>query len=270
MSAISGYSSSYSNYSNYSGQVRERPSEEQMAAMKKAMYDKADADGSGGLSKTELTDFLAKGPNGDSIDSESTFTSFDSDGDGSISEDEMDKGMQSLRSQMESNMNKARFGGEQGQGMGGMKEPPSLTELFSKADSGEDGSIDATEFADFISKGPQASQINAEEAFAQFDTDGDGALSSDEFQTGMKDMMASMPPPPPPPNKGSSDSDDSSSSSKNIMSSLDSDGDGTIDEEELTTGLSSTKVQEMISAYIKQMSSSYSTSSDSLLSTLTA
>lgn len=199
MSAISGYSSSYSNYSNYSGQVRERPSEEQMAAMKKAMYDKADADGSGGLSKTELTDFLAKGPNGDSIDSESTFTSFDSDGDGSISEDEMDKGMQSLRSQMESNMNKARFGGEQGQGMG--------------------------------------------------------------------DMMS---PPPPPPNKGLSDSDGSSSSSKNIMSSLDSDGDGTIDEEELTTGLSSTKVQEMISAYIKQMSSSYSTSSDSLLSTLTA
>ncbi|HOI83853.1 MAG TPA: hypothetical protein PKW30_06050, partial [Campylobacterales bacterium] len=71
-------------------------------------------------------------------------------------------------------------------------------------------------------------------------------------------------------NKGSSDSDDSSSSSKNIMSSLDSDGDGTIDEEELTTGLSNTKIQEMISAYMKQMSSSYSTSSDSLLSTLTA
>ncbi len=269
MSAISSYSSSYSNYSNYSGQVREKPSEEQMAAMKQAMYDKADTDGSGGLSKTELTDFLAQGPNGDSIDADSTFTSFDTDGDGSISEDEMDQGMQSLRSQMESNMSKARFGGEQGGGMGGMKEPPSLTDLFSQADSSSDGSIDSTEFADFISKGPQADQINADEAFAEFDTNGDGTLSSDEFQTGMKDMMASMPPPPPP-KQGSSNSDSSSSSSNNIMSALDSDGDGTIDSEELTSGLSSTKIQEMISAYIKQMSSSYSTSSDSLLSTLTA
>ncbi|MDD3467895.1 MAG: EF-hand domain-containing protein [Campylobacterales bacterium] len=268
MSSISGYSSSYSSYSGYSSQVRQQPTEEEMAAMKKAMYSKADSDGSGGISKTELADFLSNGPGGDTIDTDSTFTSFDTDGDGSISEDEMDKGMQSLKSQMESNMGKARFGGDQ-QGMGGMKEPPSLSELFSKADSDSSSGISSDEFADFISKGPQANQINAEEAFAKYDTNGDGTMTSDEFEAGMKDMMASMPLPPKPSGESSSDS---SSSSKNIMSALDTDGDGTISEEELTGGLSSKKIQEMISAYVKQMSSSYSSSSstDSILSSLTA
>jgi Ca2+-binding EF-hand superfamily protein len=54
------------------------------------------------------------------------------------------------------------------------------------------------------------------------------------------------------------------------MSSLDADGDGTIDEEELTSGLSSTKIQQMISAYLKQMSSSYSTQQSDSLSFLSA
>jgi len=270
MSSISSYASnsSYSNYTQTS--VRQKPSEEDMAAMKKELFAKADADGSGGLSKTELSDFLSKGPNGDSIDTDAAFTSFDSNGDGSVSADEMDTGMQSMRAQMESNMNKAKFSGaEQSQGKE-MRKPPSMEELFSKADSSGDSSISSEEFSNFLSKGPQADSVNAEEAFAKYDSNGDGSLSSDEFKAGMKDMMASMPPPPPPPSGSSGNSDSSSSSSKNIMSSLDADGDGTIDEEELTSGLSSSKIQQMISSYIKQMSSSYSTSSDSLLSALTA
>jgi len=268
MSAISSYASS-SSYNSYTqSSVRQKPSEADMEAMKQELFGKADADGSGGLSKTELSDFLSKGPNGDSVDTDAAFASFDSDGDGSVSQDEMDSGMKNMRSQMESNMNQARFSDAnkpQGHGMG---KPPNMDELFSKADSSGDSSISQSEFADFLSKGPQADSVDTEKAFSQYDTDSDGALSSDEFKAGMKDMMASMPPPPPP--SGGSNSDSSSSNSKNIMSSLDADGDGTIDEEELTSGLSSTKIQQMISAYIKQMSSSYSTSSDSLLSTLTA
>ncbi len=271
MSAISGYasSSSYSSYTQPS--VRQKPSEADMEVMKQELFGKADADSSGGLSKTELSDFLSKGPNGDSMDTDVAFASFDSDGDGSVTQDEMDSGMKNMRSQMESNMNQARFSDAnkpQGHGMG---KPPSIDKLFSKADSSGDSSISQSEFADFLSKGPQADSVDAEKAFSQYGADSDGALSSDEFKAGMKDMMASMPPPPPPPPpSGGSNSDSPTSNSKNIMSSLDADGDGTIDEEELTSGLSSTKIQQMISAYIKQMSSSYSTSSDSLLSTLTA
>lgn len=269
MSAISSYtsSSSYGNYTQTS--VRQRPSEEDMAAMKKELFGKADADGSGGLSKTELSDLLSKGPNGDSIDTEQAFASFDADGDGNVTEDEMDAGMKSLHSQMESNMNKIRFGSDSESKGHGMGKPPSIEEMFSKADSSGDSAISQTEFADFLSKGPQADSVDAEKAFAEYDTDGDGSLSSDEFKSGMKDLMASMPPPPPPPS-GGSNSESSSSDSKNIMSSLDADGDGTIDEEELTSGLSSTKIQQMISAYMKQMSSSYSTQQSDSLSFLSA
>lgn len=167
-----------------------------MAARKKELFGKADTDGSGGLDKTEFANLLSKGQ-GDassSINTDDAFTKFDSNGDGIVSQDEMDSGMKSMHEQMKSSMNKMRFGAEEGQGMGAMPPPPS----------------------------------------------------------------------------GESKSDSSSSDTKNIMSSLDTNGDGTINEEELTSGLSSSKIQQMISAYMKQMSSSYSTSSDSLLSTLTA
>lgn len=258
MSTISGYSSSYS---------------QSMEALKERTFKKADSSGDGSIDSSEFADFLSKGPNGSSMDAESTFASFDTDGDGVLSADEMDKGMQSLHSQMESTMNQMRFsGGGKGGGMG-MGTPPSIDELFSKADSDSSSGISSDEFAEFLSKGPQSSSVNAEEAFASYDTDGDGTLSSDEFSTGMQEMMASMMPPPPPPSgtQGGMGSNDSSSSSDSIMSLLDSDGDGVVDSNELTTALSNTEIQKKIAAYMRQMGTSYSSDqTSSLLTSLSA
>lgn len=273
MSPINGYSSS-SSFSSYAQASRKKPSEENTAEMKQAMYAKADVNGDGKLDETELASFLSKGPGGNKIDSAETFKSFDTDSDGSVSETEMDTGMQALRSQMESNMNQIKFGGaEQENKMG--KKAPNIEELFSKADSGEDGSIDETEFSEFLSKGPQADSVDAKQSFADYDVDSDGALSEDEFQAGMKDLMASMPPPPPPPSASKSDSSDSSSSesstdASSILSSLDADGNGVIDSEEMTSGLKNSQIQKMISAYIQQMTASYASQSSSLLTSLSA
>ncbi len=257
MSAISGYSSSNSYTQSTS-----------MASLKERTFKAADSSGDGSIDSTEFEDFISKGPDGSTADASAMFAKFDTDGDGSISADEMDTGMQSLHSQMQSTMNQMKFGG----GHGGT--PPSMDDLFSKADSGSDGSVDSTEFADFLSKGPQANSVNAEEAFASYDTDSDGTLSSDEFSAGMKDLMSSMSPPPPPPppsgNGGQEGSGKSSSSAQSILSQLDSDGDGVIDSEELTSGLSNTQIQKMIASYIQQMSSSYSTQTSSLLTSVSA
>lgn len=272
MSAINGYSSS-SSFSSYAQASRKKPSEENTAEMKQAMYAKADVNGDGKLDETELANFLSKGPGGDKLDSAETFKSFDTDSDGSVSETEMDTGMQALRTQMESNMNQIKFSGAEQEGKMG-KKAPNIEELFSKADSGEDGSIDATEFGDFLSQGPAAGSVDAKQAFTDYDTDADGALSEDEFEAGMKDLMASMPPPPPP-SASKSDSSDSSSSedsadASSILSSLDADGNGVIDSEEMTSGLKNSQIQKMISAYIQQMTASYASQSSSLLTSLSA
>jgi len=274
MSTISAYGSSYSSYGNYSSQgtQRKKPSEEEM-------FKKADSSGDGTIDQTEFSDLISKGPGADSLNAEELYSSFDTDGDGSLSQEEMSTGMKSLRGQMKETMDKMRFSDSSSSSESqkterkGPPPPPSDEELFSKADSSEDGSIDATEFADFLSKGPNADSVNAEETFATFDTDGDGTLSSDEFSTGMKDMMASMPPPPPPhgSKEGSESDSESNSDLSSIMASLDSDGDGTIDSEELSSGFNNTQIQKMIAAYLQQMSSSYSTQTgDSVLSSLSA
>jgi len=194
MSAIGGYASS-SSYSGYAqSSVRQRPSEEEMAAKKKELFNKADTDGSGGLDKTEFGDLLSKGSGGASSSSniDDTFTKFDSNSDGGISQDEMDAGMKSMHEQMKSMMHKMKF---------------------SKQEQGSD----------------------------------------------------SMPPPPPP--DSASTQNGKISSSSDAFSSLDANGDGLIDGGEFSN-ISSTQVKKVISAYLQQMSSDYSSASYSALSSL--
>lgn len=271
MSAISGYSS-LGGMQSYMGAAKQKPSKEEMEAKKKEAYESADVNGDGKLDAAELETLLSKAPKGSSVDTEEAFTSFDTDEDGYVSETELDSGMQSMRAQMEANMNKARFAKEEGAN-GGMGKAPSLAELFLKADSSGDDSIDATEFSEFLAKGPQADSVDAKEAFSSYDTNADGALSEDEFEVGMEELRASMtpPPPPPPPSSSESSSEESSDDTANsILTALDADGDGKIDTEELSSGLNSSQIQKMISAYIEQLAASYSSNTYSTLSSLSA
>jgi Ca2+-binding EF-hand superfamily protein len=269
MNTISGYSSSYNQYMS-------------AEALQNKAFKSADSNSDGSISSDEFTSFIDSSAEAAGNDISSLFKSFDSNGDGTLSSDEMNSGMKSLYSQMESTMNQMRFGSSQtdtrsgasgkthGHHHGGMKE------MFSKADSSGDGSVDSTEFSDFLSQGPLANLVNAEDAFKKYDANNDGKLSSDEFKAGMKDLMASMPPPPPPSasnskSSSSSSSSSSSTSSDSIISLLDSDGNGVIDSTELSSSLSNADVQKKLAAYLQQLGSSYQAdSSNSLLTSVSA
>jgi len=194
MNTISSYGGYGSGYSVQS--VRQRPSEEEMAARRREMFSKVDGNGDGGIDKTELSDFLSKGPGKSSAVSnlEEKFSEFDSDGSGTLSQEEMDNFMKSLRSEMKSNMNKARFGEEQ--------------------------------------------------------------------------SVSSMPPPPPPLGKDAGS--DENSSLEDAFSSLDANGDGVIDSDEFSN-VNGSQLKKIISAYMQQMSSSYSSqATNSVFSSLSA
>ncbi len=110
--------------------------------------------------------------------------------------------------------------------------------MFEETDTNSDGSVDETELAAQLEKG-QASQAKqgptAAQMLSDFDSDGDGKISSTEFDAGFKkldeqmqsrmaEMQASgqMPPPPPPGGMGgySSSSEEEEESGVDLVSQL--------------------------------------------------
>ena len=64
---------------------------------------------------------------------------------------------------------------------------------FAKVDSDGSGSVDATELASMLEKGPLSGQSgDSAELLKKMDSDGDGSLSSDELSQGIRELM---PPP---------------------------------------------------------------------------
>jgi len=71
-------------------------------------------------------------------------------------------------------------------------------EIFSQADTNEDGSIDSSEFAAMLESMPPPSGSSSSEAsssedlFASIDTDGDGSLSQEELEANAEKMREEM------------------------------------------------------------------------------
>lgn len=99
-----------------------------MAQMRSQIFNKSDADASGGLDATEFQALVAQGPGGaqDAASAEADFKAFDSDSDGSLSQAELEAGfeqkMQAFRSTLDA------FGGAEAaegpRGPGGPGGPP--------------------------------------------------------------------------------------------------------------------------------------------------
>jgi len=163
---------------------------------KQQMFGRVDTDGSGTVGQAELTSFVdgLSGRTGIEINAEEALSSFDADGDGGLSQEEMEAMMGAY---MPPPVMPAA--GEES-GAGGMQrgamQPPK--EMFAGLDADGSGAIDESELASFVEQlaGDTGIEINAEDALSTYDTDGDGALSREEMDTM---MTASMPPPPPPP-----------------------------------------------------------------------
>ncbi|MFA6138187.1 MAG: EF-hand domain-containing protein [Sulfurimonas sp.] len=143
-------------------------------------------------------------------------------------------------------------------------------QLISALDTDSNGSIDKVEFtaaaqtlASNAGSNASDSSTKAADAFSKLDTNSDGNMSSEELIAALKDMKPPEPPqgkaggmpPPPPPSDSSSSSDSSSTSSlSEIFSTLDTNKDGAISQDELMALFKDSK---------DKSSSSTSTSSDS-------
>jgi Ca2+-binding EF-hand superfamily protein len=148
-------------------------------------------------------------------------------------------------------------------------------DMMSMADANNDGALSYEEFSSM--KPSDVSDEQSQSLFSSADTDSDGSLSSDEvskFESGMKPPMGAMMGPPPPPPSDSDDDDDSTTVSsilsklidslqssdsttdttetetsstdttdeqQKIFNFFDQDGDGTVSDDKLNTGVTALK-----------------------------
>lgn len=130
--------------------------------------------------------------------------------------------------------------------------------LFSRIDSDGDGSVTKTELTSHFSSASMSTLLSAQETsqadmvdklMGAADADGDGALTSEEFAAaapkrgpgGAGGPPPGGPPPGgPPPGGGAGKTEESSSSASQLLSALDTDGDGVLSAEELAAAFGST------------------------------
>lgn len=147
-----------------------------------------------------------------STDGATKFSEADTDGDGSVTAAELKTAME-------------------GAGQKQMSE-----DMFAKLDTDESDGISEDEMIAAFG------ETDGAEKFSEADTDGDGTVTIDELQAAMAKTAEEMGSPPPPPmGMGglASSSESDSTSSETIFSSIDTNGDGTISQDELTAFLSS-------------------------------
>jgi Ca2+-binding EF-hand superfamily protein len=168
---------------------------EAMQKRRTDLFQKVDSDSSGGIDKTEFSAFAVKMAemSGASLDSDTLFSQYDADGDGSLSTEELDSFMKENAPSLP-----PPPGGMGGPGgpINAQEAQQMLEDLFGKVDSDSSGSISQSEFSAFIEKMTENSDesTTVKNTFAKYDANSDNSLSADEFASFMKDN----PPPPPP------------------------------------------------------------------------
>ncbi|VVO33216.1 hypothetical protein PS718_05150 [Pseudomonas fluorescens] len=133
-------------------------------------------------------------------------------------------------------------------------------DLFAKLDSNGDGAVDQDELTSALSqKSDDGLLVNLSKQFGDLDSDGSGSLNAEE-------MTAMAPPPPPQDQAPNTDLADA------LISALDTDGDGAISNDALSSGLTSAGSTDDSAALLKVLDSDSSggVSSDELKAALQA
>ena len=250
MTTISSVSSAWSSASVQRAS-RPPPSPERLLS-------KIDADGSGGVSDTELQGLLDDVAKKTGVRSQTSAADlvkqYDANGDGSLDADELGQTMQSVlppppstmafaQSRSGDNSTNAAATGQAGD------------DLFGKVDSDGDGSVSQTELQALLEamSGGTASKtgVSSDQVFSQLDANGDGSLSEAEFDAGRPSGAAGdaggmqamgMPPPPGGPSGAGG------SSSAASYDPLDTNEDGVVSAAERSAGSTSSVAQDAITA----------------------
>jgi len=102
-------------------------------------------------------------------------------------------------------------------------------QMFSRIDTNGDGKHDKDELAAMAANGPQGAP-GVDEILEKFDTDGDGAISKAEFEAA---APQEQPMQGPPPMMGGMGGMSSADFMEQMFSSIDTNGDGVHDKDEL-------------------------------------
>ena len=249
MTTISSVSSAWSGASVQRAS-RPPPSPERLLS-------KIDADGSGGVSDTELQGLLDDVAKKTGVSSQTSAADlvkqYDANGDGSLNADELGKTMQNVLPPPPSTMAfaQSRSGDSSSAATGQAGD-----DLFGKVDSDGDGSVSQTELQALLEamSGGTASKtgVSSDQVFSQLDADGDGSLSEAEFDAGRPSgaegeaggmqAMGGMPPPPGGPGGAGG------SSSAASYDPLDTNEDGVVSAAERLAGGASSVEQDAITA----------------------
>ena len=248
MTTISSVSSAWSGASVQRAS-RPPPSPERLLS-------KIDADGSGGVSDTELQGLLDDVAKKTGVSSQTSaadlIKQYDANGDGTLNADELGKTLQSVLPPPPSTMAfaQSRSGDSSSAATGQAGD-----DLFGKVDSDGNGSVSPTELQALLEamSGGTASKtgVSSDQVFSQLDADGDGSLSEAEFDAGRPSGAAGdaggmqamgMPPPPGGPSGAGG------SSSAASYDPLDTNEDGVVSAAERSAGSTSSVAQDAITA----------------------
>lgn len=211
------------------------------------MFSRADTNSSGGI---ELDEFVAGKPGHVSEEEAAAkFTELDTEGTGSLSQEQMAQGDPRRSSAQLSDESMSAL-------LELTQQNSSGSEIFNSLDADESGTLSQDEF---ISGRPGfASESDAATEFARLDADGDGSLTSEEVEAGQtessSEVAGNRPPPPPPPGGGEVSLDE-------IFDDLDLNEDGVVDVSELMSALeedgTESQISNALSALFERASAAY-------------
>lgn len=163
-----------------------------LSAMRDKMFQKADANNDKGISLEEFTEVGKNLPGGGQAkEASEIFGKIDTDGNGSLSKDEVKAFENRMSSQIQAMMLQM-----QEMMSGGSK--PDLNALFNDSDTDSDGSISRKEFDAVKAESPIAGllgEAEGDDLFKNIDADSDGLVSQSEFMSFAERMKEQVQSP---------------------------------------------------------------------------